>query len=112
MRAVVLVWMIHSLVLYIAPDIPAKLDQPSYAVATVHAAVGVTGFAFGMFVVLRGNELVAARDRLNARQIQTFHARRVRALHAGRPDGYHPVHRRLRGVEASGGHTRPENGGS
>jgi uncharacterized membrane protein YozB (DUF420 family) len=55
---VVLAWMIRSFVLYIAPEIPAKLDETSYAVATAHAVVGAIGFVFGMYVVLRGNELV------------------------------------------------------
>lgn len=55
---VVLAWMIRSFVLNVAPEIPARLDQTSYAVATVHAAVGAIGLVFGVFVVLRANRLV------------------------------------------------------
>jgi len=55
---VVLAWMIRSFVLYVAPEIPARLDQTSYAVATVHAVVGAIGFVLGVFVVLRANRLV------------------------------------------------------
>jgi uncharacterized membrane protein YozB (DUF420 family) len=55
---VVFVWMIRSLVLFVAPEIPARLDQLAYATATVHAAVGVSGVVLGLFVVLRGNGLV------------------------------------------------------
>ena len=60
---VVAAWMIRSFVLYVLPVIPAKLDQRSYAVATVHALVGALGVVLGVFVVLRGNELVPARLR-------------------------------------------------
>jgi uncharacterized membrane protein YozB (DUF420 family) len=60
---VVAAWMIRSFVLYVLPVIPAKLDQRSYAVATVHALVGVIGVVLGVFVVLRGNELVPQRLR-------------------------------------------------
>jgi uncharacterized membrane protein YozB (DUF420 family) len=55
---VVLVVMVRSFVLHILPGIPAKLLQGDYAVTTVHALVGATGLLLGIFVVLRGNELV------------------------------------------------------
>ena len=61
--AVVLVWMIHSFTANVAPQIPAKLNERAYAVATVHALVGAIGLVTGMFVVLRGNELVPQRLR-------------------------------------------------
>jgi len=54
----VLVWMIRSFVLYILPGIPGSFGHGSYAVSTVHAVVGAFGTALGLFVVLRGNELV------------------------------------------------------
>jgi putative membrane protein len=57
---VVCAWMIRSFVLYLVPAIPGKLGQRSYAVATTHAAVGVVALVLGVFVVLRGNELVPA----------------------------------------------------
>jgi uncharacterized membrane protein YozB (DUF420 family) len=55
---VVLVVMIRSFVVHILPGIPGKLLQGDYAVTTVHAIVGATGLLLGIFVVLRGNELV------------------------------------------------------
>jgi putative membrane protein len=58
--AVVLVWMIQSFVLYVVPAIPHRLGQDSYALTTSHAAVGAVGLVFGVFVVLRGNDLVPA----------------------------------------------------
>lgn len=59
----VLAWMIRSFVKYIVPELPARLGQRSYAVTTVHALVGAIGLVFGVFVMLRGNELVPARLR-------------------------------------------------
>jgi uncharacterized membrane protein YozB (DUF420 family) len=58
--AVVLAWMIRSFVLYVMPAIPHRLGQDSYALTTSHAAVGAVGLVLGVFVVLRGNELVPA----------------------------------------------------
>ena len=54
----VLVWMIRSFVIYILPGIPGSFGHGSYAVSTVHAVVGALGMVLGLFVVLRGNELV------------------------------------------------------
>ena len=48
--AVVLAWMIQSFVRYVVPAIPHRLGQDSYAL----------GLVLGVFVVLRGNELVPA----------------------------------------------------
>jgi putative membrane protein len=58
--AVVLAWMIRSFVLYVVPAIPHRLGQDSYALTTSHAAVGAVGLVLGVFVVLRGNDLVPA----------------------------------------------------
>ena len=58
--AVVLVWMVRSFVLYVWPKLPAGLDQRAYAVNAVHAVIGVVGLVLGVFVMLRGNELVPA----------------------------------------------------
>ena len=60
---VVLGTMISSFVIYILPGIPAKLTEGSYMITTVHALVGTIGLALGVFVVLRGNELVPKRLR-------------------------------------------------
>lgn len=54
----VLAWMVRSFVVYILPGIPGSFGRGSYAVSTVHAVVGVLGLVLGLFVVLRGNELV------------------------------------------------------
>jgi uncharacterized membrane protein YozB (DUF420 family) len=54
----VFAWMIRPFVLYLVPEIPAKLGQTSYAVTTAHAVVGAIGLVLGLFVVLRANELV------------------------------------------------------
>ena len=54
----VLAWMVRSFVLYILPGIPGSFGHGSYAVSTVHAVVGALGMVLGLFVVLRGNELV------------------------------------------------------
>ncbi len=60
---VVLGTMISSFVIYILPGIPAKFTEGSYMITTVHALVGTIGLALGVFVVLRGNELVPKRLR-------------------------------------------------
>jgi uncharacterized membrane protein YozB (DUF420 family) len=54
----VAVWMIRYFTLYTFPELPARLAQTPYAVTTVHAAVGAIGVVLGVFVMLRGNELV------------------------------------------------------
>lgn len=54
----VIAWMIRSFVLYILPGIPGSFGTGSYAVSTVHAVIGVFGLLLGLFVVLRGNDLV------------------------------------------------------
>jgi len=55
---VVLSTMISSFLIFILPGIPGKLLEGSYGVTTVHALVGMVGLVLGVFVVLRGNELV------------------------------------------------------
>jgi uncharacterized membrane protein YozB (DUF420 family) len=55
---VVLVVMIRSFIVHILPGIPGKLQQGDYGVSTVHAVVGTIGLLLGIFVILRGNELV------------------------------------------------------
>jgi uncharacterized membrane protein YozB (DUF420 family) len=61
--AVIAAWMIRSFVLYIAPQIPARLGQRAYAVATVHAVVGVIAAVLGIYVVLAALELLPPRLR-------------------------------------------------
>jgi len=55
---VVLISMVTSYIIYILPGIPAKLGQGDYAVTTVHGIVGAIALLLGVFVALRGNELV------------------------------------------------------
>jgi uncharacterized membrane protein YozB (DUF420 family) len=55
---VVLFTMISSFLVYILPGIPGKLNEGSYGVTTVHALVGLVGLVLGVFIVLRGNDLV------------------------------------------------------
>jgi uncharacterized membrane protein YozB (DUF420 family) len=50
--------MISSFIINILPGIPGKLNQGSYAVTTTHGLAGMIGLVLGIFVVLRGNELV------------------------------------------------------
>ena len=49
--------MIRSFWLYVAPALPADLGKGSYALATIHAAVGALGVALGVFIVIRANQL-------------------------------------------------------
>ena len=58
---VVLISMVTSYLIHILPGIPAKLGQGDYAVTTVHGIIGAVALIFGVFVALRGNELVPRR---------------------------------------------------
>jgi len=55
---VILSTMISSFMINILPGIPSKLNQGSYAVTKMHGLAGLIGLVLGVFVVLRGNELV------------------------------------------------------
>jgi uncharacterized membrane protein YozB (DUF420 family) len=55
---VVLISMVTSYIIHILPGIPAKLNQGDYAVTTVHGLIGAIALLYGLFVMLRGNELV------------------------------------------------------
>jgi uncharacterized membrane protein YozB (DUF420 family) len=56
--ALVLTWMVRYFVLYVAPELPARLGEAAYGITTVHAVVGAIGLVLGVFVALRGNGLV------------------------------------------------------
>ncbi len=58
---VVLISMVTSYVIHILPGIPAKLGRGDYAVVTAHGIIGAIALIFGIFVGLRGNELVPQR---------------------------------------------------
>ncbi len=59
--AIIVTWMVRSFVRYVAPQIPARLSQRAYAVATVHAAVGVVALVLGLYVVLGAFKVLPAR---------------------------------------------------
>jgi hypothetical protein len=50
--------MIRYFALYTLPELPQHLDKGVYALTTIHAIVGAIGVVLGVFVALRGNELV------------------------------------------------------
>ncbi len=56
----VVVWMIRSFRLYVLPGFPGNLDNGTYALTTVHAVVGLIGVVLGVFLVIRGNQLMAS----------------------------------------------------
>jgi uncharacterized membrane protein YozB (DUF420 family) len=60
---VVIISMVYSYIMNILPGIPSKLGQGDYAVTTLHGISGAMAFFFGIFVALRGNELVPKRLR-------------------------------------------------
>ncbi|MGE5123702.1 MAG: DUF420 domain-containing protein [Acidobacteriaceae bacterium] len=62
---VVLISMVTSYIIFILPGIPSKLGQGDYAVTTVHGLSGAIALLFGVFVALRGNELVPKSLRFN-----------------------------------------------
>jgi uncharacterized membrane protein YozB (DUF420 family) len=62
---VVIISMVTSYIIHILPGIPAKLAQGDYAVITLHALIGATALVWGVFVALRGNNLVPKKLRFN-----------------------------------------------
>ena len=62
---VVLISMVSSYIIHILPGIPAKLGQGDYAVTTIHGLIGAVALVYGVFVALRGNELVPKPLRFN-----------------------------------------------
>jgi uncharacterized membrane protein YozB (DUF420 family) len=62
---VVIISMVTSYIIYILPGIPAKLGEGDYAITSIHAITGVIGVLFGVFVMLRGNNLVPAALRFS-----------------------------------------------
>lgn len=55
---VVLFSMARTFVLYYLPELPQRITQGNYLVTTMHAIVGLIGMLLGIFVVLRGNNLM------------------------------------------------------
>jgi uncharacterized membrane protein YozB (DUF420 family) len=62
---VVLISMVTSYIIYILPGIRAKLARGDYAVTTLHALIGAIALVWGVFVALRGNNLVPKKLRFN-----------------------------------------------
>jgi uncharacterized membrane protein YozB (DUF420 family) len=62
---VVLISMVTSYIIHILPGIPGKLAQGDYAVITLHAMIGAIALVWGVFVALRGNNLVPKKLRFN-----------------------------------------------
>lgn len=56
--ALVAAVMLGSFVESVTPGVPERLGQPYYALGVVHGLAGLVAFAFGGFVMLRGNGLV------------------------------------------------------
>jgi hypothetical protein len=65
MLVVILISMIPSFVTNIMPGIPQKLLEGSYGITTLHALFGTAVILFGVFVVLRGHNLVPRALRFN-----------------------------------------------
>lgn len=61
----VAVWMIRFFVLYVLPEIPAKLSTGTYALTTIHGVVGAIGVALGVFIMIRANQLEAKGQSLS-----------------------------------------------
>lgn len=62
---VVVISMVTSYIVHILPGIPSKLSQGDYAVTTAHGLIGAIALLFGLFVMLRGNELVPKSMQFN-----------------------------------------------
>ncbi len=62
---VVLISMVTSYIIYILPGIPSKLGEGDYAVTTLHGVMGAIAMVLGVFVALRGNNLVPKKLRFN-----------------------------------------------
>ena len=66
LNAVFVLWMmILPFKNIVAPGIPGKLNQSFYAVASLHGLIGFAALTFGLFVTLRGNELVPKALKFN-----------------------------------------------
>jgi hypothetical protein len=59
LNAVLVAWMmILPFRDFVVPGLPERLGERFYAVTSLHALVGGSALIFGLFVALRGNELV------------------------------------------------------
>jgi uncharacterized membrane protein YozB (DUF420 family) len=59
LNAVLVLWlMVLPFRDFVAPGLPDRLDERFYWITTLHGIVGFSGLTLGLFVVLRGNEVV------------------------------------------------------
>ena len=59
LNAILVLWlMVLPFRDFVAPGLPERLDERFYWITTLHGVVGFSGLTLGLFVVLRGNELV------------------------------------------------------
>ena len=66
LNALIVLWMmILPFRDFVLRDVGGPRPGAFYAVTTVHALVGLIGLVFGLFVVLRGNELVPKALKFN-----------------------------------------------
>lgn len=54
----VAIWMVRSFVQYVVPGLPGNLSRGSYTLTSVHAVVGAVGMVMGVYLVLRGREIM------------------------------------------------------
>lgn len=59
----VVVWMFRSFWRFVVPGLPGNLTRGSYALTTVHAIVGALGVAVGVYLIVRGGEIMRAGAR-------------------------------------------------
>jgi uncharacterized membrane protein YozB (DUF420 family) len=65
-NAILVLWMmILPFRDFIVPGLPGRVNERFYGVTTLHAAFGTSALIFGLFVVLRGNELVPKALKFN-----------------------------------------------
>lgn len=50
---------------FVVPGLPAALPEPFYWVTSLHALLGAVALPFGLFVILRGHNLVPDRLKFN-----------------------------------------------
>ena len=61
---VVVTWMLVSLGRFILPGLPGSLSEHGHGLAALHALVGAAGFALGVVLLVRGNQLMSRRRSL------------------------------------------------
>jgi uncharacterized membrane protein YozB (DUF420 family) len=71
LNAIMVLWMmILPFRDFVTPGIPGQLNERFFAVSSLHGLIGALALGFGLFVTLRGNELVP--ERLKFRNYKRF----------------------------------------